>query len=367
MKKLLIIVVVLSLLTGCWDKTSLDQLLMVDVIGLDKDKDSKQLKESLLVSRLLDAHQGGGKPSTVLISASGNSLYETYLRGSLSIPGILVAVQCRLYLLSKEMAKNKPMEALSVLGRFPESPLIAHIVVYDGDLPKLLAKKKIKEETVNNFLVDLVVGEGKINNIPDDTLIRYILGGDAFLNDFMLPLLAPKGDGVEVVGGSLFSDGNYTGQDLSMMGTKLALLMKGSKGAGQQVYGQQHQTEYTFIVQKAKRKVLMHSKGNQLQGITIPVHLDVKLMESGPKSARPMSSSEVNKLEQEIAADLTSQARKAIVDMQKVNCDYMQLGQELHAYHPKLWKPMNWRKDYPRMTIQPKFSVRVLNTGVIVP
>ncbi|WP_251026671.1 Ger(x)C family spore germination C-terminal domain-containing protein [Bacillus sp. ISL-46] len=48
--------------------------------------------------------------------------------------------------------------------------------------------------------------------------------------------------------------------------------------------------------------------------------------------------------------------------MQKANCDVLGIGRQIKAYHPNIWKSINWLKDFPEMSIEPNFDVQILNS-----
>ncbi|MBT2700776.1 hypothetical protein J7E79_25945 [Bacillus sp. ISL-40] len=48
--------------------------------------------------------------------------------------------------------------------------------------------------------------------------------------------------------------------------------------------------------------------------------------------------------------------------LQKANCDVLGIGRQIKAYHPNIWKSINWRKDFPEMSIEPNFDVQILNS-----
>ncbi|WP_419471607.1 Ger(x)C family spore germination C-terminal domain-containing protein [Gottfriedia acidiceleris] len=45
------------------------------------------------------------------------------------------------------------------------------------------------------------------------------------------------------------------------------------------------------------------------------------------------------------------------------NSDVLGIGKELKAFHPNIWSSLDWRKDYPRMTIEPKFDIKLINSN----
>lgn len=83
-----------------------------------------------------------------------------------------------MFLISTRFAKEQPLNHLNVIGQFIANPLYGYLAVYDGDLLKLLATKKMRDQTLSEYLVSLLDEEKKRGNIPSNKLIHYILGGE---------------------------------------------------------------------------------------------------------------------------------------------------------------------------------------------
>ncbi|WP_227872141.1 Ger(x)C family spore germination protein [Paenibacillus albus] len=165
------------LLTGCWDQLRLKDQLFVDIVGIDYVGDSKKLKVGYLISSLREASQGGGKPSSIYIEQSGNSMYESVLLANSSMPGVLTVQETRLYLISTRFAKDEPLKYLNSVGQFVSNPLYASLAVYDGDLSQLLSKKRIKEQTTSDFLNGILASETERGTSRRISCFAISLGG----------------------------------------------------------------------------------------------------------------------------------------------------------------------------------------------
>lgn len=155
-----------------------EEVAFVDVIGIDYEGDSKQLQVSYVISSLQNASQGGGNPNNLYVTSKGDNLYDAVANSNKEMPGILSVLETRLFLISTRFAKEQPLNHLNVIGQFIANPLYGYLAVYDGDLLKLLATKKMRDQTLSEYLVSLLDEEKKRGNIPSNKLIHYILGGE---------------------------------------------------------------------------------------------------------------------------------------------------------------------------------------------
>ncbi len=367
MKRTVASLLICLLVTGCWDQVQLKNLLFVDIIGIDYEEGNmQQLKVNYVISSLQEANQGGGRPSSLYMESTGTNIYDAVSKTSKELPGVLSVLETRLYLISAGFAKHEPLRHLDITSQFVSNPLYAYLAVYDGDLSKLLAKKKIKEQTVSNFLVGLLDEEIRRGTIPSNKLLHYILGGNLFMNDFALNRFEPYKDGARLAGTALFSNGRYTGVNLNSDDTQLVHLLHESTGKNQLmlIAGDVADLHYTALVQHAKRDIHVASDGERLREIAISLHLRVKLIENGSE-LKKHTEQMLTKAETAIAADLTAKSTKVMATLQQANCDHLQLGHEVAAFHPHVYKKLNWREQYPRLSIKTKVHVQILNTGIL--
>lgn len=364
MRRTIAALFVCLLLTGCWDQLHLKHLLFVDVIGIDFDGESKQLKVDYVISSLREASQGGGRPTALYMGSSGMNLYDAVSKSNKELPGVLSVLETRLYLISSRFAKDDPLRHLDMASQFVSNPLYAYLALYDGDLSKLLAKKSIKDQTVSNFLIGLLDEDIARGRIPSTKLLHYILGSSLFINDFILNRFEPYEDGARLAGTALFSDGRYTGINLNDEDTQLAILLGGASGKNQSLTSQNNGRQYTVHIQEAKRSFHVVTDAAKLKRIEVSLQLGVKLVEDGTELKRHTDKM-LTETESVIAEDLTSKTAKVIATLQRANCDYLQLGHEIAAFHPNVYKGMSWREQYPNLSIKPKVSVKILNTAIL--
>ncbi|MDR6554288.1 Ger(x)C family spore germination protein [Paenibacillus qinlingensis] len=365
MKKVVTVLLICLLLTGCWDQSQLKKLLFVDVIGVDYAGDSKQLQVGCVISSLQNANLGGGNPNNVFVESTGDNIYDAVSKTNKEFPGILTVLETRLFLISTAFAKDQPLNYLNSASQFIANPLYGYLAVYDGDLTTLLRKKKIKDQTLSEYLVGLLEEDKKRGKIPLNKIVQYILGGAGYLNDFALNRLEPFENGARLAGTALFRDGRYTGVNLDDDNTLLAILLDGTSGKNQLITGNVNGKHYTALIQNAHRDFHINPKDGRLHDIGISLDLDLKLIEAGFESKRHTKDM-LTELEKQISADLIPKAANVIAILQKTNCDYLQLGHEVSAYHPKLFGGIDWwREQYSTLPIQPQVKVKILNTGIL--
>lgn len=84
---------------------------------------------------------------------------------------------------------------------------------------------------------------------------------------------------------------------------------------------------------------------------------------SSGKEAVMLKSDYVNQMEKQLNSYLEERAVATIQTIQKANSDVLGIGRKIYSFHPDIWKSLDWRKDYPQMSIEPKFDVQILNSN----
>lgn len=365
MKKMVLVLAALLPLCGCWDMSQMKNLQMIDVIGLDKEQRTNQSKMSLAISSLTEAHQGGGKPGMELVKAQGSSLSEALENIDFETAGGLSFNQSRLYVLSKSFATDDPTGAMKVLGRLSTFPLTSSVAVYDGEVSELLEKRKLQGKTIANFLVVMLKQAEKINYVPKETLLRFILSkADPYI-DMALPLIKSNGESVVMEGAALFREGNYTGIDLPMNLTKMAKLLKEGKGTGIYLIVKINGNPYEVWVKKARRDMVVKTKDSRVTEVSLPLRIQATLLDTHEKNQSVLTPEKLEALEKQLTEKLNEEAQLTVQTLQKANCDYFGIAREIHAYHNKQWRSMNWRSEYPKLSIKPEIQLQILNSGVM--
>jgi hypothetical protein len=189
-----------------------------------------------------------------------------------------------------------------------------------------------------------------------------------------VPLLKPFESRIELSGALLFREGTYSGAKLSKEQVQMLTLLLGKTNGKQKFTGhlsessqrgqsppvQAKGTEYGFSVKKGDSQITVRPESGRLPKVGVEVRLKLNVFYLG-EEVHTLKPDYVNQMEQELSRQLEQRAKKTIETMQKANCDVLGIGHQIKAFHPDIWKSLDWREDYPRVSIEPKFDVQILN------
>lgn len=367
MKKASLVILLLLLLTGCWDQMQLRDLKLVDIASIDLDEESGNIVLQYIVTTLKSAGQGGGESSSEVTELKGPSLVEAISESEYIDRAPFLGVNTRIYAISKSFASHNPSPKLNFLLSAPYAAINSPLVVFDGSISKILKTSVKNEKEFTNLLYKFVQSLETNGIMSNVTLMRFIQSTKDPLGDIALPLLKQSGTGVELNGALLFREGTNTGKKLDKEQLRMVMFLLGKGQGKQRLTGHMSEKDdrryYAIYLKKVDSKITVHPEKNGIPKVNIEVRLKMYSIEAG-ETVQMLNTKGVNHMEKQLSKHLEEQAMETINTLQKANCDLLGIGQELKAYHPNLWKSLKWRKDYPRLSIEPNFDVKILNPDI---
>ncbi|PWW04780.1 Ger(x)C family germination protein [Paenibacillus cellulosilyticus] len=368
MRKVAFGITLLLLLTGCWDRLPLRNLQMIDVIGIDRDEKSKEIKVDLIVTSLKGAGKGEGEPIADRTTLTGPTVIEAVGQAEYMDQGPFLAVNTRAFLMSETFAAYRPVDELKFLLHAPYTAINTPIVVFDGVDEAIVkyksSNRKAPVEKLNNFIKSLE-SNGVIRNV---SMMEFITSAEEPLEDYPLPIMRYHELKFQLEGAMLFHSGVYSGAKLSPEQLRMLMFMLGVDQGRQRITGSVSDSAsgidnltYGFSVKSVHRSEHTQQNTGRLPKVTVGVRLNINVFDIG-ENIDTLMPNYSKKMEQLFNKQFEHEAADMIQTLQQANCDALGVGKHIKAYHPKLWKKLDWRKDFPKITIVPKFDVRILNS-----
>ncbi|MGG2026512.1 Ger(x)C family spore germination C-terminal domain-containing protein [Gottfriedia sp. S16(2024)] len=381
MKKALILLLFLPLLTGCWDRLDLKKLQLVDVNGFDLNEKTGEVGALFLITKLKSTGQGTGEPVSVVNELKGPSLAEAIGEWEFTNQNPFIGISTRVYLISKTFALDDSVSELDFLLDAPYSSINTPLVVINGNLSKVFEAATDPKKEFSKDLNDFIISMEKNRTIPTVSMMNFIQSKDDPLCDLALPMLSPKDSALELSGAVLYRNGIPTGKTLDRDQVKLMMLLEGGNTGRQRFTGNlirftgnlsakngkkadpdiANKNNYGFTVKRNFSKIIVTNEKNKLPKIEVNVKLQVSAFELGKETHK--KKSDYVHMEKVLSKHFENNAMEIIKTMQSANSDVLGIGNEIRAFHPKVWESLNWRKDYPKMIIKPKIDINILNTN----
>jgi spore germination protein KC len=367
MKKSIILVLTMLLLTGCWDRLPLKTLQLVDIAVFDRDEENGDFVLHYMLTKLKNAGQGGGEPVSYVTKFKGPSIVEAIGKGEYSDSGPFLAINTGIYLMTKKFASKEPIDELAFLLQAPYTSINANLFVLNEGKAEDLLKNKLeanKEFVKQLYTFSLNIKKNQL--APDVHMMDFILSRKDPFGDIAVPVLEPNHSGLELSGALLFHQGKNSGEELDNDQLEMLMMMFGETTPRQKIAGNLFEVDsdknhhFGFSIKKIDSKINILAKSDRLQKVKIGVRMNINVFEIG-ETINILSPDKVNKFEKELSKHLEERANATINTLQKANCDLLGFGKEIKAFHPNVWKSLDWRKDFPELTIEPSFDVKIIN------
>lgn len=175
------------LLTGCWDRTEVNDIAIVLASGIDKEKDGYRVSILVPLPGNMGGASGGGggsggnRPYTI-DSETGRTIREAYNKLQSRLSRRLFSGHRKVLLIGEEAAKAGLAEMMDIAGRVPENRLTSYIAVTKGKAFEVLNAAPKLERFSTEALRELLKSDATISiQVKDVVLEMSGEGQDALL------------------------------------------------------------------------------------------------------------------------------------------------------------------------------------------
>jgi spore germination protein KC len=360
------------ILSGCWDKQLLKDARLVYGSSFDLEEDDSILTTSVIRS-ISQASRGTSQVEAVnvIINAKGDTLRDTRMEIDRKLAGDYAPNKTRIFILGEELAKKDIYPFLDIFYRDPRSALGGKVIVTKGRGEEILGLNQVGEVLISEEVLELVKSAQKNTLVKMETAqsicpVMFDPG-----EDFFLPLIEKQeSDVVRVEGVALFNGRKYTGIDLTGDDPTILLLMKDKmdKYARFKIEvapNEPNRQERFVSVSVMKNEPEIQVKINQYNQVSVDIEMRLKVSIMEYPKDQLFKKKVVNELNKKLSKEISEKTKNVLNILQQSNCDALGIGRRLIAYHPEVWKQMDWKKEYPNIPIHSTVKVEVTGTGII--
>lgn len=368
MKKTILIVLSLLLLSGCWDERQFKNVKLVLTMGFDKGENGGIL-ETVSIPTAQRSSEGLGKEKVQIVSSEAATPYEARSKINSKISNSFDPSKVKMLIIGEELAKENIYGILDEFYRNPNNNLNAYAALAKGKAQDIISYQDESIDRISDHISGIINGAVTATHAPGENI--QLICAELFEpgEDFVLPLLTLENDGVVFSGLGLFHDTYYTGEDLSPEEGTILMLLEGIKGRVARItkkISEEHEIELmnyiTVSVMKLNRDLKIKTKGDQIS-VLLDLSLKVRIIEYPFDHLTQKGKKQ--ELAKKLSDALTKDAEQVIKKIQEANSDVLSIGRKVHAYHPDIYKKLDWNEAYPEITITPKVEVDIFQHGVI--
>jgi len=385
--KWLFIIIILLLVSGCWQYRELNDLAIVSAIGVDKI-DTEYLVTVQVINTRKQSHtiQAGEETTVTIYEAKGKSIQEALNMISLECPKELYLGHIDIVVIGEETARTGIKDYIDFFLRDREVRKIYPFVFAKGamatDVLKILPPIIILPGTnLANMIETADEINGVISNRRFDNVLdcMYKRGRHAGVTAIEIVNQSEKGDSLDNLSESKPKTKLMITGPAVMRDDKLVGFLNNREGFG-----------YNIIRKQVKRAVITFpcDKDNNYGSVTIDspkVKLDTKIKNNKPFTsikidiASSLTSynckldlskdKNITKVENMIVKETESIIKDVIYAAQKIHkTDVLSFDEKIYQNYYKDWEKIekNWDEIFPTVKYEIKVNARINSIGSVI-
>lgn len=382
-KAFIIVIIILSLLSGCWDRKEVEELLITDAIvfNIENSGDKERYQVSLIATNQSGAIEGMltsediNQPSARqwVSNYYGTTLQEVFADISVRSPKFNFLVDNRAIIIGDEIAKKGLYRVLDFVIRNRNLRISNYIIVSTGDTMYSLSSEPEYEDTLASEIISILErgsAEGDYFhniNLKDFTQDIITNGKDTWapILETILPTEVKKENinpAIIINKTALFHDDKMVGI-LGKEETQSFLILKDIAEKGiltTKIDDRDIGFSYTDV--KVDRKLIPDSNNIRIDyNITLKGNIDEIDFNTD------FSDKTVESFELQLSKSAKEQLTKTIGICQNLGSDALGIGRFIHIKKPELWNKYseNWEEIYQDINVNANVKVEIVGTELL--
>ncbi|MBH5319357.1 Ger(x)C family spore germination protein [Paenibacillus sp. GSMTC-2017] len=363
----------LFILTGCWDRTEVNDLAIVTAAGFDLTEDNK-IKLSVQLFAPANSVGGGGslgaEPSiglnqSLVESAVGIDSADASAKLQELLSRKLFWGQADVFIISDKLAKSSIKDPLDFLTRHPHPRERANLYISDGPTEGILKWKPNIERNSAEVLREMALIQTGFNI----TLLETIVSLSDVAGTAIIPTIRMKPSGNKP---SPFISGSATFKNLKMNHHYPVKHTRGMIWVRREVKESTLTTMMDGTIGEISINIFrIHSHLKpDVQGGKWRMHLYINAIGNLVENTTKLNSANpkvLKQMEKQFSNSLTSRIDSSIKPVQKANTDVIGFGEQFSRHCPKEWKKniAQWNEIFPKVETVYHIDVKIQRIGLV--
>ncbi|MCQ6280451.1 Ger(x)C family spore germination protein [Bacillus sp. EB600] len=379
----LMLLILISLLTGCWSSKELNELSIVTALGIDKTENGYLLSAQVINPGEIAGKTSSGRTEVIRFMKSGSTIFEAIRKLATDSPREIYVSHLRVVVFGEKLAKEGIGKTLDLLSRDHEMRSDFYMMVAKGStaydiLNVMTHQEKLPANKLFNALDNSDKKWGPTTAVTLDELINnlvskgkepiltgvYVYGNPEYGSDFKnVQNISPK-TGLRIDSIGVFKKDKLIGWLNVKESSGFNYIIDKVSSTATNVPCEDGKLAIETI--RSKTKV----KGKVEQGkpkITISVFSEGNVgdVECTIDVSKPEN---IKKLEEKYQSEIKDKIEGAIKKVQKdYKSDIFGFGEVIHRADPKAWKRLepNWEQEFENIEVSVKVNAKIRRLGTI--
>lgn len=359
-------------LTGCWDQREIEERISVVAIGIDKAKDDpKMIKITVQIPIPIKIAGGGGQgggggkgEAVKVMSSTGLTVVDAFNNMQKRLNQQLFYGHTRIIALGEDIAKEGVTDVADAFRRDPQLRRLLWPVVVKGEAAELLRANPELEQIPTVFLMSLIETGAESGRIPDMNLGKFYINLSSSSRNPYLNYFEVHGNDIKWSGIAVFRGDRMIGT-LDEKETWKMIYIREKKDGGHLVFPYRNRPEdlISFSTKFIDLEDHFVYKDGRLQ-TRINILLEGDLLGKS-FNTNFSNAKEIEQLEQDAENHLEKETKAMLWKLQKeYKVDILGIGTKVKAFHPKIWRKLDWKTDFPNADIRVTYDVKLRRTGM---
>lgn len=385
--KVLMIIPIIALallLTGCWDRIEIDRRAFVSTIGIDVGNDvekKRNITEEIDIEnykdlsmiritygfpdlRHMDTQQGTS--DFISLTVDGYSPTDAYFKAASLSSRSLHFGHSKLLLLSNKLFDYPELEKeiLDYIEREPNLNRSIIMAIVDGNTEEYVKAKPLMEDSIDNYITNLLGNSSITGSISPITLTKYI---DTVKSKAvsMLPVFTLKSDNeIELTGVAVIKNHEIKGYLNNDEIENIQILRSDIGSSKKVVTSGGHPIDY--YIEAVDTNLDIKYIDNKL-------HLKYSIFTEGNLSgyytdAKEIKGEDIKVIEEKLNKQMEEELLQvAYMTKDEMKLDILGIEDRVKKYHYKLWKEIqkNWPEEFEKLEISVEINNQIRNVGIV--
>ncbi|WP_338471756.1 Ger(x)C family spore germination protein [Niallia sp. XMNu-256] len=372
---LLLISFSLLFLTGCWDRTEVNDLAIVTGAAIDqKEDDEIELSIQVFVPKAISSgggqgSGGGGGKITYTASQRGKNIADALSKLQGKFPREIFWGQCKVFIFGEELAKKGIRKQMDFLLRHPEPRERAVVFISEGKAKAILELQpnleRYSAEVIKEILNYRIGLEKTVKDV--DEMLSYISSAASIPFVTIKTQQSSEGKSIKYV----HIDGAAIFKKDKMVGTISEADTRGVLWLRDEIKGYTVNVEIEGeIVSLNPVSALVHITPT-IQGdkwkMDVRIDTEGAIVQNETKIAF-QDEKTLKKLEQGYQESIETRIKEVLYLMQhKLNADIAEFSKEYYRKYPKQKKRIEdqWDQIFPNIEVSINVNARIRRNGYI--
>ncbi|KYD31800.1 Ger(x)C family spore germination protein [Parageobacillus toebii] len=375
--KLLFVCVHLILLSGCWDRTEVNDLALIVGLGIDQTKDGKiMLTAELIVPKAVGGGGqmmgggGAGGSETIIRSGTGVTVADAISNLQEKLSRRVFWGHTKVIMFGEKAAKAGIRQHLDFLSRNPEVRLRSNVLVSEGTAKSVLELVPSIEQSSSEVLRELSESQLLLRVTVKDVL--QMLSGDAGAAALPMVKIKPPEEGKKelqpiafIQRTAIFKKDKMIGDIDDQLTRGVLWLRNEIKEANITIKPKGEKGNITATLIRAHTELIpKYEKGKWKMIVKATAEDDIILNGTKLDLLNPKYT---KMIEKELAKETNKRIRNTLKKVQKeMKADIFGFAEVFHRKYPREWNRVKdrWEEIFPDVEVVVKTKAYVRRPGI---